>query len=167
MRHFVTEMCTCAHFCYKMVHCGILEYLSNALWDVWDLEWSGFLGFCVLRTYLHANNIIFGCAWSTDMFMIYTPLKWYIKTKHILNSKHTGWGSIQTMSLCLRSSAFPYTCTVVYVLRHEPTDEPYGISRPQWIILILHPKIAILEYKFIDLMFKYMPVVVGYEGTPT
>ena len=23
MHHFVTEMCTCAHFCYKMVHCGI------------------------------------------------------------------------------------------------------------------------------------------------
>ena len=23
MHHFVTEMCTCAHFCYKMLHCGI------------------------------------------------------------------------------------------------------------------------------------------------
>ena len=23
MYNFVTEMCTCAHFCYKMVHCGI------------------------------------------------------------------------------------------------------------------------------------------------
>ena len=23
MHHSVTEMCTCAHFCYKMVHCGI------------------------------------------------------------------------------------------------------------------------------------------------
>ena len=26
MHHFATEMCTCAHFCHKMVHCG---YLSN------------------------------------------------------------------------------------------------------------------------------------------
>ena len=27
MHHIVTEMCTRAHFCYKMVHCGI--------WDCW------------------------------------------------------------------------------------------------------------------------------------
>ena len=25
MHLFVTEMCTCAHFCYKMVHCGIYD----------------------------------------------------------------------------------------------------------------------------------------------
>ena len=32
MHHFVTEMCTCAHFCYKVVHCGMFD----ALWDLWD-----------------------------------------------------------------------------------------------------------------------------------
>ena len=26
MYHFVTEMYTCAHFCYKMVHCGIFVW---------------------------------------------------------------------------------------------------------------------------------------------
>ena len=26
MQHFVTEMCTRAHFCYKMVHCGIWDW---------------------------------------------------------------------------------------------------------------------------------------------
>ena len=26
MHHFVTEMCTFAHFCYKMVHCGIWDW---------------------------------------------------------------------------------------------------------------------------------------------
>ena len=31
---FVTEICTCAHFCYKMVHCGI-----------WDWCIVGFLGY--------------------------------------------------------------------------------------------------------------------------
>ena len=34
MHHSVKEMCNmCAHFCYKMVHCG---YLCNALWELWD-----------------------------------------------------------------------------------------------------------------------------------
>ena len=32
MHLFVTEMCTRAHFCYKMVHCGIWE---SALCDLW------------------------------------------------------------------------------------------------------------------------------------
>ena len=31
MHYFVTEMCTCAHFCYKMVHCGIRYYLDHTL----------------------------------------------------------------------------------------------------------------------------------------
>ena len=26
MYHFVTEMCRCAHFCYKMEHCGIWDW---------------------------------------------------------------------------------------------------------------------------------------------
>ena len=26
MHHFVTEMCTRAHFCYIMVHCGIWDW---------------------------------------------------------------------------------------------------------------------------------------------
>ena len=33
MHHFVTEMCTCAHFCYKWC---IVGYLSDAIWDLWD-----------------------------------------------------------------------------------------------------------------------------------
>ena len=32
MHHFVTEMCTCAHFCHKMVHCGISYVLLHS-WD--------------------------------------------------------------------------------------------------------------------------------------
>ena len=30
--HFVAEMCLCAHFCYKIVHCGIYD----VLWDLQD-----------------------------------------------------------------------------------------------------------------------------------
>ena len=33
MHYFVTEMCSRAHFCYKMVQCGIL---FNALWELWS-----------------------------------------------------------------------------------------------------------------------------------
>ena len=35
MHHFVTEMCTHAHFCYKMLHCGI-RHSTGAFWDLWD-----------------------------------------------------------------------------------------------------------------------------------
>ena len=44
MHHFETECCTRAHFCYKMVHCGIWDwyivgfvqevYKQSALWDM-------------------------------------------------------------------------------------------------------------------------------------
>ena len=35
LRHFVTEMCMCAHFCYKMVHCGIIVWciMGFVIWD--------------------------------------------------------------------------------------------------------------------------------------
>ena len=44
----------CAHFCYKMVHCGIfvksiVGYLSKALWDLWD-------GFIVQDHQAHRNG---------------------------------------------------------------------------------------------------------------
>ena len=35
MHHFETEMCMCAHFLYKVVHCGIL-YGSGTLWGLCD-----------------------------------------------------------------------------------------------------------------------------------
>ena len=31
MHHFVTKMCTCAHFCCKMVQCGLYVW-----WDLWN-----------------------------------------------------------------------------------------------------------------------------------
>ena len=38
MHNFITKMCTRAHFCYKMVHCGIwdlciVRYGTGALWE--------------------------------------------------------------------------------------------------------------------------------------
>ena len=34
MHHFATEMCTCAHFCYKMVLCGIFVW-----WNMEFVRW--------------------------------------------------------------------------------------------------------------------------------
>ena len=37
MHHFVAEMCTCAHFCYKMVHCGLFGgcIVGSLRWVYW------------------------------------------------------------------------------------------------------------------------------------
>ena len=39
MHHFVTEMCMCAHFCYKMVHCGIFDVciVGFMRWVYWHV----------------------------------------------------------------------------------------------------------------------------------
>ena len=59
MHHFVTEMCAAAHFCYKMVHCGICDqcivrFVHNfvsemgpwsliKLWYIKAATWSKFM----------------------------------------------------------------------------------------------------------------------------
>ena len=45
MHHFVTEMCTRAHFCYKMVHCGLWNwYIMGFVQHVYSLHKAGGLG---------------------------------------------------------------------------------------------------------------------------
>ena len=56
MHHFVTEMCTCAHVCYKMIHCWIfvwhiVRFVRGVKWLICNqitwyeldmLAWKGF-----------------------------------------------------------------------------------------------------------------------------
>ena len=38
MQHFVAELCTCVHFCYKMLHCGIFVWciVGFVRWVYWS-----------------------------------------------------------------------------------------------------------------------------------
>ena len=51
MHHFVTEICMCAHFCYKMVHCGIWDWCI-----VGYVRWVYFFGWAV--HILHVKHVL-------------------------------------------------------------------------------------------------------------
>ena len=48
VHRFVTEMCTCAHFCYKMVHCGISYWCLVGV--VQQVHWYWRMRECIIFT---------------------------------------------------------------------------------------------------------------------
>ena len=102
MHHFVTEICTHAHFCYKMLHCGtwdlcIVGFVQLDIWErhiehciksnngilspclfvfEWDLEYQGYYFFnskiVVYHTPLDVTN---AHNWKYDMKSVVNPLR--------------------------------------------------------------------------------------------
>ena len=64
MYHFVTEMCTRAHFCYKMVHCGIWDwrivgFVQQVHWLSSKLLSNLFSCFVILYTVSYHMDVCF------------------------------------------------------------------------------------------------------------
>ena len=75
MHHFVIEMCTCAHFCYQMVHCGILDVMwicqiclfkvvTNPL--VTPLRTTLFTTVCFTKVDVVCSKVVVHSSWLID-----------------------------------------------------------------------------------------------------
>ena len=149
MQHFVTEMCThvCAHFCDKMLHCGIwdkciwgfVRVVYGRAWLPWHHHLNAVHCRCMHGPWVDILNIAILLLWGfpAEIFIFhFADLKIYISDNIWLNTHYDDMVVFKILHL---RSVFISKCSFTCVFNSSPPSATY---KHQWIAAALVQRFA-------------------------